>query len=49
MRIGLMIGSDKERSRADRLTGLLDDGKSRRETTVSRRSGFPRFPAISTR
>jgi F420-dependent oxidoreductase-like protein len=26
MRIGLMIGSDKERSRADRLTGLLDDG-----------------------
>ncbi len=28
MRIGLMIGSDKERSRADRLTGLLDDGKA---------------------
>src|ERR1700754_1058897 len=23
-----MIGSDKERSRADRLTGLLDDGKA---------------------
>ncbi len=30
MRIGLMVGSDKERSRADRMTGLLDDGKSRR-------------------
>ena len=28
MRIGLMVGSDKERPRADRLTGLLDDGKS---------------------
>jgi F420-dependent oxidoreductase-like protein len=28
MRIGLMAGSDKERSRADRLTGLLDDGKA---------------------
>jgi F420-dependent oxidoreductase-like protein len=28
MRIGLMIGSDKERSRADRLTGLMDDGKA---------------------
>jgi F420-dependent oxidoreductase-like protein len=28
MRIGLMIGSDKERSRADRLAGLLDDGKA---------------------
>ena len=28
MRIGLMIGSDKERARADRLTGLLDDGKA---------------------
>jgi F420-dependent oxidoreductase-like protein len=27
MRIGLMIGSDKERSRADRLSGLLADGK----------------------
>ncbi|MEE3753929.1 TIGR03564 family F420-dependent LLM class oxidoreductase [Mycobacterium intracellulare] len=26
MRIGLMIGSDKERSRADRLAGLIDDG-----------------------
>jgi F420-dependent oxidoreductase-like protein len=28
MRIGLMVGSDKERSRADRLAGLLDDGKT---------------------
>jgi len=28
MRIGLMIGSDKERSRADRLAGLLDDGQA---------------------
>jgi F420-dependent oxidoreductase-like protein len=28
MRIGLMVGSDKERSRADRLTGLLEDGKA---------------------
>jgi F420-dependent oxidoreductase-like protein len=28
MRIGLMVGSDKERSRTDRLTGLLDDGKA---------------------
>ncbi|MGH3677254.1 MAG: TIGR03564 family F420-dependent LLM class oxidoreductase [Mycobacterium sp.] len=27
MRIGLMVGSDKERSRADRLGGLLADGK----------------------
>jgi F420-dependent oxidoreductase-like protein len=28
MRIGLMVGSDKERSRGDRLAGLLDDGKA---------------------
>jgi F420-dependent oxidoreductase-like protein len=28
MRIGLMIGSDKERSRAERLPGLLEDGKA---------------------
>jgi F420-dependent oxidoreductase-like protein len=28
MRVGLMIGSDKERSRADRLSGLIDDGKA---------------------
>ena len=28
MRVGLMVGSDKERSRADRLAGLLADGKA---------------------
>ncbi|APE17588.1 TIGR03564 family F420-dependent LLM class oxidoreductase [Mycolicibacterium pallens] len=28
MRIGLMVGSDKERPRSDRLTGLLDDGRA---------------------
>lgn len=28
MRIGLMVGSDKERPRADRLSGLLEDGKA---------------------
>ncbi|GAB3022507.1 TIGR03564 family F420-dependent LLM class oxidoreductase [Mycobacterium bourgelatii] len=28
MRIGLMVGSDKERSRADRLPGLLDDARA---------------------
>lgn len=28
MRIGVMIGSDKERPRADRLAGLIDDGKT---------------------
>jgi F420-dependent oxidoreductase-like protein len=28
MRIGLMVGSDKERSRADRMSGLLDDGRA---------------------
>lgn len=37
MRIGLMIGSDKERSPADRLTGLLDDGKA------AERDGFASF------
>ena len=31
MRIGLMVGSDKERSRADRLSGLLADGKAAEE------------------
>src|SRR5512139_1427275 len=31
MRIGLMVGSDKERSRTDRLNGLLDDGKAAEE------------------
>jgi F420-dependent oxidoreductase-like protein len=28
MRIGMMVGSDKERPRADRLSGLIDDGKT---------------------
>src|SRR6476659_493476 len=28
MRLGLMIGSDKERARADRLAGVIDDAKS---------------------
>jgi F420-dependent oxidoreductase-like protein len=28
MRIGLMVGSDKERDRKDRLEGLLDDGRA---------------------
>lgn len=28
MRVGLMVGSDKERPRADRLAGLLDDGRT---------------------
>ena len=28
MRVGLMVGSDKERSRADRLAGLLEDGQA---------------------
>lgn len=28
MRVGLMVGSDKERSRPDRLAGLLDDGRA---------------------
>lgn len=37
MRIGLMVGSDKERPRADRLSGLLDDGKA------AERQGFASF------
>jgi F420-dependent oxidoreductase-like protein len=31
MRLGLMVGSDKERSRADRLSGLLADGQAAEE------------------
>jgi F420-dependent oxidoreductase-like protein len=31
MRVGLMVGSDKERSRADRLSGLLADGQAAEE------------------
>ena len=49
MRIGLMVGSDKERSRADRLAGSARRRKGRRGATVSRRSGSRRCPAISTR
>ncbi|TAM65422.1 LLM class F420-dependent oxidoreductase [Mycobacterium sp.] len=37
MRIGLMVGSDKERSRADRLAGLIDDG------AAAERDGFTAF------
>jgi F420-dependent oxidoreductase-like protein len=37
MRIGLMVGSDKERPRADRLAGLLADGK------VAESAGFASF------
>jgi len=37
MRIGLMVGSDKERSRTDRLAGLLEDGRA------AERDGFASF------
>lgn len=37
MRVGLMVGSDKERARADRLSGLLEDGKA------AERQGFGSF------
>ena len=37
MRIGLMVGSDKERSRAERLTGLIDDA------THAESAGFASF------
>jgi len=37
MRIGLLVGSDKERSRADRLAGLLEDGRT------AERDGFASF------
>lgn len=43
MRIGLMVGSDKERSRADRLTGLLDDGKAA-DTQGFASFWFPQVP-----
>jgi F420-dependent oxidoreductase-like protein len=43
MRIGLMVGSDKERSRADRLAGLLDDGKSAEEQGFAS-FWFPQVP-----
>ncbi|MBZ4618601.1 LLM class F420-dependent oxidoreductase [Mycobacterium avium] len=37
MRIGLMVGSDKERSRAERLAGLVDDA------AAAERGGFTAF------
>jgi len=37
MRVGLMVGSDKERSRADRLAGLIEDG------TRAESAGFASF------
>lgn len=37
MRIGVMVGSDKERSRADRLPGLIADG------AAAERAGFTTF------
>ncbi|OBH38523.1 LLM class F420-dependent oxidoreductase [Mycobacterium intracellulare] len=37
MRIGLMVGSDKERARSDRLAGLIDDG------TGAESAGFTAF------
>ena len=43
MRIGLMVGSDKERSRADRLTGVLDDGRTA-ETQGFASFWFPQVP-----
>lgn len=43
MRIGLMVGSDKERSRADRLSGLIDDGVAA-ETAGFSSFWFPQVP-----
>jgi F420-dependent oxidoreductase-like protein len=43
MRIGLMVGSDKERSRADRLAGLLTDGRAA-ETDGFSSFWFPQVP-----
>ncbi len=43
MRIGLMVGSDKERSRTDRLAGLLDDGKAAEEKGFAS-FWFPQVP-----
>lgn len=37
MRVGLMVGSDKERPRAERLNGLIDDGKA------AEKQGFASF------
>jgi F420-dependent oxidoreductase-like protein len=43
MRIGLMVGSDKERTRADRLQGLLDDGRAADEQGFAS-FWFPQVP-----
>lgn len=43
MRVGLMVGSDKERSRADRLAGLVDDG-IRAESTGFTSFWMPQVP-----
>lgn len=43
MRLGLMVGSDKERARADRLSGLLDDGV-RAEAAGFSSFWFPQVP-----
>src|SRR5215218_6464007 len=37
MRVGLMVGSDEERPRADRLSGLLEDGR------IAEDDGFASF------
>ncbi len=47
MRVGLMVGSDKERPRADRMTGLLDDGKAAQDRGFAS-FWFPRFRGIWT-
>ncbi|KUI38984.1 LLM class F420-dependent oxidoreductase [Mycobacterium sp. IS-1496] len=43
MRIGLMVGSDRERARADRLSGLLDDGRAAQEQGFAT-FWFPQVP-----
>jgi hypothetical protein len=45
MRIGLMVGSDKERSRTDRLAGLLADA-SAAESAGFTAFGCRRSPVI---
>ena len=45
MRIGLMVGSDKERPRADRLAGLVADGRGAEAQGC--RSGYRRCPDTS--
>ncbi|BBY14933.1 TIGR03564 family F420-dependent LLM class oxidoreductase [Mycolicibacterium litorale] len=43
MRIGLMVGSDRERSRSERLSGLLDDGRTADEQGFAS-FWFPQVP-----